>query len=280
MKDDLPFFSHDNDARNHAKMKALRARFGWTGYGQFWALNEMISGASKARLDLSRKVVRASVACELGMTTDALDDLLKFLSDPEECGLVHYENGIITTKRTQEDYAKTEAGRMAAKERYERKKPTSTENAETSGENVETSGENPYRAEQSRAEKNREEQQHAREGLPVDKSEKASLAAFALERAKKTQGVKNPGAYARKLQDEPDVIAAWREALRNPPPPPEPKLPPPGDCPSCGGERMRYPGDTYDVRTCTRCGAKAHWDADWKIWGQADEQSHAFEDSA
>ncbi len=23
MKEDLPYFSHDNDARNHAKMKAL-----------------------------------------------------------------------------------------------------------------------------------------------------------------------------------------------------------------------------------------------------------------
>ena len=32
MKNDLPYFSHDNDARNNPKMKALRARFGWTGY--------------------------------------------------------------------------------------------------------------------------------------------------------------------------------------------------------------------------------------------------------
>ena len=89
MKDDLPYFSHDNDARNHPKMKALRARFGWTGYGQFWALNEMIAGAPQARLDLSRKVVRSSVACELGMTTDALDDFLRFLEDKDECGLIN-----------------------------------------------------------------------------------------------------------------------------------------------------------------------------------------------
>ena len=50
MKDDLPYFSHDNDSRNHPKMKALRARYVWTGYGQFWALNEMIAGSDLAYL--------------------------------------------------------------------------------------------------------------------------------------------------------------------------------------------------------------------------------------
>lgn len=104
MKDDLPYFSHDNDSRNHAKMKALRARYGWTGYGQFWALNEMIAGAAEARLDLGRKVVRAATACELGMTPEAMDDFLSFLSNVDECGLIHYTDGIITTDRTQEDY--------------------------------------------------------------------------------------------------------------------------------------------------------------------------------
>ena len=104
MKEDLPYFSHDNDARNHAKMKALRARFGWTGYGQFWALNEMIAGSARACLDLSRKVVRAGAACELGMTTDALESFLNFLADPDECGLIDYDQGIITTDRTQENY--------------------------------------------------------------------------------------------------------------------------------------------------------------------------------
>ena len=104
MKEDLPYFSHDNDARNHPKMKALRARFGWTGYGQFWALNEMIAGSARVCLDLSRKVVRSGAACELGMTTDALESFLDFLADPDECGLIHYNDGIVTTDRTQENY--------------------------------------------------------------------------------------------------------------------------------------------------------------------------------
>lgn len=156
MKDDLPYFSHDNDARNHAKMKALRARYGWTGYGQFWALNEMIAGAAMARLDVSRKVVRASVACELGMTTEALDDLLTFLSDDDECGLIHYENGIITTDRTQEDFERVATER--ARKRGNGK--NSAEKRKNSAENPVFSAEPPRKnsTEESRGDKSRKEE--------------------------------------------------------------------------------------------------------------------------
>jgi hypothetical protein len=137
MRDDLPYFTHDNDARNHAKMKALRARFGWSGYGQFWALNEMVAGAAEARLDLSRKVVRASVACELGMTPDALEEFLAFLADPDECGLVSYEAGIVTTDRTQENFEYLMGVREKALERYRKK--ASPKNTETSAKSGKTS---------------------------------------------------------------------------------------------------------------------------------------------
>jgi len=153
MKDDLPYFSHDNDARNHAKMKALRARFGWTGYGQFWALNEMIAGSSHACLDLSRKVVRAGAACELGMTTDALEAFLAFLADRDECGLIDYDEGIVTTDRTQEDYARTETGR-------ERKRAMgihSTEKRINGAEKTGNGAEKTNRIEENRIEENREE---------------------------------------------------------------------------------------------------------------------------
>lgn len=106
MKNDLPYFSHDNDARNHPKMKALRGRYSWDGYGLFWALNEMIAASDEVSLDLSRKIVRGSVACELNMTTQELEKFLIFLSDKEECGLINYVNGIVTSDRTKENYQK------------------------------------------------------------------------------------------------------------------------------------------------------------------------------
>jgi len=154
VKNDLPYFPHDNDARNHAKMMALRARYGWTGYGQFWALNEMVAGAGCARLDLSRKVVKAGAACELGMTPDALEDFLLFLSDPEECGLIHYENGMITTDRTQESYQQVKAER-------ERKRDKGTKGAEKHWNGAE---ESQNGAEKNSKGKERKEEKRKEEG--------------------------------------------------------------------------------------------------------------------
>lgn len=283
MKNDLPYFTHDNDARNHPKMKALRARFGWTGYGQFWALNEMIAGAQEARLDLSRKVVRASVACELGMTSDALDDLLRFLADPDECGLVHYVDGILTTDRTQEDYAKTEAGRLAARERYDRKRPeckTSPENHETSPENCQTSGDlrakndrEQSRAEQSRIEESRAEQTGARDLSLVDNSSPPAITLedFADERVRQMRGVRNHGAMVRKLMQEPDVIAAWRKATA----PPPKQYPAPPEC-KCGADASyvtAWPGEAENIRVCQRCKRKYEFDETWNQWSMVTKEA-------
>ena len=112
MRENLPYFTHENNARNHAKMKALRARYGWTGYGQFWALNEIVAESAGARLDLTRPVIRSATACELGMTAEAFDEFLGFLSDDASCGLVEYQDGILTTDRTQENYSHIEAERV------------------------------------------------------------------------------------------------------------------------------------------------------------------------
>lgn len=173
MKDDLPYFSHDNDARNHAKMKALRARFGWTGYGQFWALNEMIAGSPSARLDLSRKVVKAATACELAMTPDALDQFLEYLADPEECGLVHMAAGVLTTDRTQEDYAAVASKREKVRERKATVAKVSGNHPETSAKFPETSAKFPEeniqnRGEENRGEKNKENSSHV--ALPTAKT--------------------------------------------------------------------------------------------------------------
>jgi len=165
MRNDLPYFSHDNDARNHAKMKALRARFGWTGYGQFWALNEMIAGSEGARLDLSRKVVRSACACELGLTTDALDAFISFLSDQNECGLVTTDSGIITTDRTQEDLSQVMRHRGAAREAKEARKGQKPELTATSPKLtatlLEPSSKVTLKKTQSRVEKSRIEEHSA-----------------------------------------------------------------------------------------------------------------------
>jgi len=102
MKYDLPYFSHDNNARNHPKMKALITEFGYEGYGRFWALNERIAESGSC-IDISRKVNKLDLAKELGFDGKGLDNFLKFLSDPE-IDLINIKENKISTDRITELY--------------------------------------------------------------------------------------------------------------------------------------------------------------------------------
>jgi len=121
MKDNLPFFSHDNNARNHPKMKALIAEFGYEGYGRFWAMNEKIAESAGAFIDISRKVYKLDLAKELGLDGDGLDKFLAFLSDPE-IDLINLQNDIITTDRITELYSQTMEKREEARNKKREKK--------------------------------------------------------------------------------------------------------------------------------------------------------------
>jgi hypothetical protein len=103
MKDNLPYFSHDNNAHRHPKMKALIAEYGYEGYGRFWALNERIAESSGAYIDISKKVNKLALAQEIGLNGDGIDRFLKFLSDPE-IDLINIKDRIITTERIKSEY--------------------------------------------------------------------------------------------------------------------------------------------------------------------------------
>jgi hypothetical protein len=140
MKDNLPYFSHDNNAHRHPKMKALIAEYGYEGYGRFWALNERIAESPGDYIDISRKVNRLDLAQELGMSGPELDTFLGFLSDPE-IDLINFENGKITTDRITENYQYTME--MLEKERNrKRNKKIPEENDEIPPEDDEIPEEN------------------------------------------------------------------------------------------------------------------------------------------
>ena len=246
MKDDLPYFSHDNDSRNHPKMKALRARYGWTGYGQFWALNEMIAGSAEARLDLSRKVVRSATACELGMTTDALDDFLSFLANEDECGLINYENGVVTTDRTQEDFERVSTER----DRKRGMGKTSAEKRGYSAEKSENSAEEPNRIEESRVEETIPEEREETTGKPssthFQKPTLEEVEKYCLERR---NGINAQhfidyyevrgwlvGKAKTKMKDWKAAVRTWESSGYNTPasPPKPPEEYRPKSCPKCG----------------------------------------------
>jgi len=155
MKDNLPYFSHDNNARRHPKMKALIAEFGFEGYGRFWALNERIAESSNACIDISKKVNKLDLANELGLDGNGLDRFIAFLSDPE-IDLINVQNNKITTDRTNEDYSKMVEKRTRQRKRKTENKEIVNENAKIDSENEEIDSD--FDTEENRIEQNRTEE--------------------------------------------------------------------------------------------------------------------------
>lgn len=121
MKDNLPYFEHDNNASLHPKMKALISKYDHAGYGKFWILNEMIARSPGAFFDISRKVNKLDLANELRLSENELDDFIGFLSDPE-IDLINIQDGIITTDRVTESFMKLSGVREYQREKKRRKK--------------------------------------------------------------------------------------------------------------------------------------------------------------
>ncbi|MBL8968258.1 MAG: DUF4373 domain-containing protein [Spirochaetaceae bacterium] len=277
MKDDLPYFPHYNDARNHPKMRALRTRFGWAGYGQFWALNEMIADAPDARLDLSKKINLLAAAGELGFSMSDFVDFLAFLSDPE-IDLVNYVDGIVTTDKTQEAYEAMKRRREAERGKYDSRRQNSNGNADSVPGNAISDTGNDTKQSKAKQSKANEKASCAPEDF-CPKSEEsdipiAELYAFALKIATEEKHARNPPALAKKLMTEPDIIARF-EASR-----PQPKrndvYPEPGPC-TCGGaiQADRWGG----TGQCKSCGTWWRWSKAWETW-EVDDSSPPLEDSA
>lgn len=49
-KKDVPFFSHDANARNDLRIASMRLKYGWQGYGWYWAVIEMLREAADYKL--------------------------------------------------------------------------------------------------------------------------------------------------------------------------------------------------------------------------------------
>jgi hypothetical protein len=121
MKDNLPYFSHDNNARRHPKMKALKTKYGLEGYARFWMLNERIAEAPDAFIDISKKVNKLDLASELDLDENGLEKFLEFLSDPE-IDLINITDNKISTDRITELFSKLTENRERERDKKQRKK--------------------------------------------------------------------------------------------------------------------------------------------------------------
>jgi hypothetical protein len=187
MKNDIPYFSHDNNARNHPKMRILITEYGYEGYGRFWALNERIAETEGAFIDISKLRNKCDLATELRFTTAELDKFLNFLSDPE-VDLINFDGGKISTDRLNETHGKVMQAREKArgKKQENNGQKSSQEKEESSGEKCESSigkeessQEKNNRREEKRIDKNRREEKGKTSGgspePPLSESKKSAL---------------------------------------------------------------------------------------------------------
>lgn len=123
-KSGILYFSHDADASESPKFCALRGHFGWEGEGRFWALNGMIARAEGCKLNLKRGFVKAAIAEKLSLSLSEFDAFIAFLSDLQECSLLHNDDGIIWTDRCAEEYEEVIRSREEDRSRKRRGKPT------------------------------------------------------------------------------------------------------------------------------------------------------------
>jgi len=119
LKNNIEFYQHFVTSDQHPKFKMLRVKLGWAGEGRFWALNNRIGQSDNCCLDLSKKYNKASLASDLDLNLDDLDEFLDFLLD--DCELIkEVEKNVITTDIIQENYDKVSSNRNRSRERKQK----------------------------------------------------------------------------------------------------------------------------------------------------------------
>lgn len=115
MKKNLEYYQHKIDSHNHPKFKMLRLEYSWAGEGKFWALNNIIGASDECKLNLNKGYNRSMVAFDLNFTLEEFEQYLRYLAD--NCKLIHYKKGIVTTDTTQENFVKVHGERVKARAR-------------------------------------------------------------------------------------------------------------------------------------------------------------------
>jgi hypothetical protein len=119
MKNNIDYYQHFCNADQHPKFKMLRVKYGWEGEGRFWALNNRIGLSDNCRIDLNKKYNQASLADDLGLNLDQLNEFIDYLHD--ECNLIIKENGFVTTEIVNQNLEKVMNKRKRNQTDYEKK---------------------------------------------------------------------------------------------------------------------------------------------------------------
>ncbi len=93
MAKDAFWFRHDANARRDSKIMGLRAKYGWAGYGLWWAIVEILRESPGYRMAIGRPWQCQALAMELGVETDYLSAFLKDCIEEFKDG----ESGLLQT---------------------------------------------------------------------------------------------------------------------------------------------------------------------------------------
>lgn len=134
------YFSHDANAHQDPKILALRAVYGWEGYGMFWVFVEMMRQQEDYKLPLG-KYGWNMYAVALGKTPEEIE---KFITDCinefhlfETDGEYFWSNSLRERmKKMEEEIEKrVQKAKKAAQSRWEKKQKSPKENATAMQEN-------------------------------------------------------------------------------------------------------------------------------------------------
>lgn len=113
MKRNITYYHHYVNSHNHWKFKLLRSKYGWSGEGKFWALNNMIADAENCILNLNKKNIKVSISTELDFSIEEFDQWINFLIS--DCELIKSLEGQIYTDMVRENFTFVMKEREAAR---------------------------------------------------------------------------------------------------------------------------------------------------------------------
>ena len=111
-KNNADYFSHDNDARNHRKIKALRNKFGIAGYGFWFMLLEFLTYSDYNQFEFTDSEVEL-MAGDFGVSATEIHDMLSYCIGLD---MITLENGVIRSKSLDERLECVYKKRVAKKE--------------------------------------------------------------------------------------------------------------------------------------------------------------------
>ena len=317
MKLNIDYFGHEVDAIDHRKFLILRAYYGgdkgWSMEARFWALNCLIGRADNCKLNLSLKGEKARVARALELSLQDLDAFILVLKDEAE--LIHCDDGVVWTDKTQEDLDRALKVRQEVKNRRNKNVGRlSADNSQMSADNSQMSADKNHQCNAMQCNTIQGKARQA-EALPpaaaavvttqeVAKAlETCSFASrlttgdheviaqrlsslkmpidfvrYCVDRTKEAKP-KSPGGFLRSAlygnTGFTDYPQAYLEASTTKPQTSS-RPAAPKLCEHCKTPLKII----TDEAVCPECGAAWYWDEDWQSWEQSEESWQGFDAGA